>query len=278
MRFLKVTNRIFELGLAANELKVYLYLTTCKNPLGVATVRIQTIQSNCAIASATTVRSALASLERRGLVHAKLRHGRDGYFVSSEYSIVTLGGKWFRLWFPKDALALDKSAFCVYLYLCQQKMSSGKACPSQSVIAAAVGLARRTVNDAIQRLVELGMILKAALWKGKHNLYSILFTRHLKPNSPDSYGRNKKELPPYQPQAASREQPKGSHKTILNIPHILDAVKRAFFNLTCAKNVGQYLDLTLTLKIKRIISAVTCLRSGPGRSVPIPQWPPGQKP
>lgn len=253
MKFLKVPNRIFGLGLSSTELKCYLYLTSCQNCLGAATVRLSTIQAHCSIASATTVRSALQSLESKHLVVKIHRHDRNGQYISSKFHIAGIEGNWFRVEVSADLFTLDKSAFNVYLYLCQQRMSSGKACPSQSVIAAAVGMARRTVNDAIARLVSAGMLAKAAIWKGCHNLYTILT------------GGNKKELPPCPPAEASGEQPIGSSKTIFTLTRLRHIVKRFFVDMTCAKNDHQYIDLTFTLKKKRVFIPATIYK---GSSVP----------
>ena len=175
MQFLKVPHQIFDLQLNPNELKIFLFLTKCQNCLATATVRVRTICEQCAIASATTVRNILQRLEQRGLIQRKYRHGQGGRCISTQFTIRQLGGKWFRLWLGVTPFAMDKSSFVVYVYLCQQRVAySGKAWPSQHMIAAAVGMARRTVHEAIKHLVSLGAIVKGAFWKGRHNLYTVM--------------------------------------------------------------------------------------------------------
>ena len=185
MQFLKVPYAVFDCGLSLSDLKLYLYLVKCQNCLGTATIRIETIRHQCAIGSATTIRTSIGRLVKKGLITHQHRHGMGGMYISSKFTITQLKGKWFRLWLDGNPFSLDKSAFAVYTYLCSQRISySGKACPSQATIAKALGIARHTVNDALKRLTELGAIIKAALWRGKHNLYTIMQTFFKKRNPP----------------------------------------------------------------------------------------------
>ena len=87
MQFLKVSHQIFDLQLSPTELKIYLFLTKCQNCLATATVRVRTICEQCAIASATTVRTALERLEQRGLIRRKHRHGEGGRFISTQFAL-----------------------------------------------------------------------------------------------------------------------------------------------------------------------------------------------
>lgn len=242
MQFLKVADSIFDFHLSPTELKVYLYLTRCQNCLATATVRIQTICTQCAIASANTVRNALDQLEHRGLIQRKQRHDSRGRCISSQFFIRQLesNGKWFRLWLGVQPFQMDKSAFVVYAYLCRQRVAySGKAWPSQNTIAAAVGIARRTVCEALKQLVSFGAILKAALWKGRHNLYTVLQTC-----------KSRKKGTPLEPFASTNEGDSQYLYSIFTLARLWAFVKTFILKVGCAIFEGQYLDLTHTPKKK----------------------------
>lgn len=241
MQFLKVSHQIFDLQLSPNELKVYLFLTKCQNCLATATVRVRTICEQCAIASATTVRNALERLEQRGLIRRKHRHGQGGCCISTQFTIRQLGGKWFRLWLGVNPFAMDKSAFVVYVYLCQQRVAySGKAWPSQHMIAAAVGIARRTVHEAVKRLASLGAIIKAAVWKGRHNLYTVM-----------QACESIKKGTPLESFVGTNEGDSQCSCSIFNVVWILLLVKTFFVKLGCAIFGGQYLDATSNPKERK---------------------------
>lgn len=241
MQFLKVSHQIFDLQLSPNELKVYLFLTKCQNCLATATVRVRTICEQCAIASATTVRNALERLEQRGLIQRKHRHGQGGCCISTQFTVRQLGGKWFRLWLGVNPFAMDKSAFVVYVYLCQQRVAySGKAWPSQHMIAAAVGIARRTVHKAVKRLASLGAIIKATVWKGRHNLYTVM-----------QACESIKKGPPLESFVGTNEEDSQCSCSIFNVVWILLLVKTFFAKLGCAIFGGQYLDATSNPKERK---------------------------
>lgn len=249
MQFLKVSHRIFNLQLSPTELKIYLFLTKCQNSLATATVRIGTLCDQCAIASATTVRAALDRLEQRGLISRKHRHGRGGRCISSQFTVRQLGGKWFRLWLGVRPFEMDKSAFAVYLYLCQQRVGySGKAWPSQNMIAASVGLARRTVHEAIKRLVGLGAIIKGAFWIGRHNLYTVIQVCEFA-----------KKGTPLKPFVGTNEGDSQCFSGIFNLIWILSLVKSFFLRVGCAIFGGQYLDVTSNPKKKKKYGNNLCL-------------------
>lgn len=250
MQYLKVPHAVFALNLCPTDLKVYLYLLKCQNTLGTATVRLRTICEQCAIASVTTVRAALRRLESRGLAAQRHRYGQDGRLLCSSYAVQQLGGCWFKLWLGVRPFSLDKSAFAVYLYLCRQRVCySGKACPSQNVIAAALGIARRTVCDAVARLTELGAVIKGKFWRGKHNLYWIMQTV--------SEVWAKKETPLSNPAVTATETKARSKafNAITTIMRLLLFVKifllhslDFLFGEGCAIFDTQFLDLTFNPK------------------------------
>lgn len=258
MQYLKVPHAVFALNLCPTDLKVYLYLLKCQNALGTATVRLRTICEQCAIASVTTVRAALRRLEARGLAVQRHRYGQDGRLLCSSYAVQQLGGRWFKLWLGVCPFSLDKSAFAVYLYLCRQRVCySGKACPSQNVIAAALGIARRTVCDAVARLTELGAVIKGKFWRGKHNLYWIMQTV--------SEVWAKKETPLSNPAVTATETKARSKafNAITTIMRLLLFVKLFLlhpldflFGASCAIFDTQFLDLTYNPKKEKKILPV----------------------
>lgn len=172
-RFIKVSNQIFAYRLTPAALKVYCYLySVADKEDGVAIVRKATIGQRCGIVSLTTVGKALRELQAKALLSARVRHGHDGYYIASEYTLHSPSGRWFRL--PLCALSLPKSAFSVYAYLCRVADNRSRfAAPSLTALATALHMAKNTVIKAISHLVGEGIIGKARKWAGKHNLYII---------------------------------------------------------------------------------------------------------
>lgn len=170
--FIKVSNKIFAHCLSPAALKVYCYLQSVSNKGGIVVVRKATIGLRCGIASLTTVSKALRELQAKALLSASVRHGHDGYYIASEYTLHSPSGRWFRL--PFCALSLPKSAFSVYAYLCRVADNRSRfAVPSLNTLATALHMAKNTVIKAISHLVGEGIIGKARKWAGKHNLYII---------------------------------------------------------------------------------------------------------
>lgn len=197
--FLKVPNAVFDQGIKGNALKVYLYLLSCQNRLGTATVRIATIQAQCAIDSPDTVRSALDLLEAKGLVYKSHRKNYGGNLIASRFDLTQLPGAWFALDMGARPFRLDKSAFAVYLLLLKNRRAGhagSQACPSLAAISKVLTLAKNTVLAAIDALIDCGLIVKAAFWAGKHNLY-IFAQKHF---------AEKKVAAPGSPTAISEER------------------------------------------------------------------------
>ena len=238
MQFLKVPYAVFDYGLSLSDLKLYLYLVKCQNCFATTTIRIETIRRQCSIGSAT-IRTAIGRLVKKGLITHQHRHGMGGRYISSKFTITQLKGKWFRLWLDGNPFSLDKSAFAVYTYLCSQRISySGKACPSQATIAKALGIARHTVNDALKRLADLGAIVKAALWRGKHNLYTVM----------QSFFNIKKGTPLEPFVVETNEEDSRAYKSIFTVLQFFIFVKSLFSAWGCAIFGSQYSDKTLNPK------------------------------
>ena len=171
----RVYHSLFDYQLSANALKVYVFLTTCQNALGTATVRIGVIAARCGISSPTTVQAALGELQEKGLVRKFRRKLQDGQYISNGYDITQLSGAWFL--FPTDAavLTLPKASFAAYLYLhkCVKntKGSTRRVHPSYQRMADVLHMARNTIIAAIADLVSRFLLWKAQQWHGKHNMY-----------------------------------------------------------------------------------------------------------
>lgn len=168
-----VHDSIFGYKLAPNALKTYLYLTCCKNCLGTAAVKVKTIAEKCGMSSLATVHTALAELERKGLVTKYRRKNTEGNIIANGYHVKQLAGKWFVLPASGNALRLPKSTFVTYLYLCKCANRKRRAFPSLSTLARVLRISRNTVIEAIRHLVALRLVHKAQRWPGKHNLYTL---------------------------------------------------------------------------------------------------------
>lgn len=171
--YVKVYRTVFELGLSPNAMKIYLYLCHIQNCLHNAIVKADTVCSRCNIASRSTVFAALAELEAKGLIKKYKRMDRNGDQIANGYHMNTAPhcGKWFLA--PVQVFKLERSAFAVFLFLFSCSNKKGRCFPSLTKIMAALHLACKTVIEAIRTLVGLGLVLKAAHWPGRHNLYIV---------------------------------------------------------------------------------------------------------
>lgn len=168
---MKVYNAVFNYNLSPNALKVYVYLSYCKNELGTAIVKTATIASTCAIQSLSSIHTALAELDKKGLVKKYKRRNAEGDTIANGYRVTQLHGGWFTLKLDNGQLALPKSSFMVYLYLLRCKNRAGRAWPSFSHMAAILHISRNTIIAAIKCLISCLWLRKAIQWAGKHNLY-----------------------------------------------------------------------------------------------------------
>lgn len=202
--FVKVYNQLFNYKLSPNALKVYVYLTMRQNALYNAILKVSTISRSCGIASATTVHTALAELESKGLVVRYRRRNREGDFIANGYRVTPLSGKWFALPLDNCPLLLNKSSFATYIYLLKcANARTGKAFPSISAMAKCLCVCRNTIIAAIKHLIAKLFIIKAALRPGKRNLY------HLGATS------TKKETRQYPPSSFTRTENKKANCSII---------------------------------------------------------------
>lgn len=168
---IKLPHAVLDEKLSPNALKVYCYLLTCSRNQ-IAVVRSQRIADVCHISRAT-VFNALRELDEHSLVKKAHRYC-DGHFISNEYHLSVLFGRWSVVHRTPNIFDLPGSVFCVYLFLCCCRNRKQRAFPSLRQIAAKMGVCKTTVLNAISALTEIGLLLKAAYRAGKHNLYIII--------------------------------------------------------------------------------------------------------
>lgn len=168
---IKFSHAILDEKLSPNALKVYCYLLTCSRNQ-TAVVRSQRIADICHISRAT-VFNALKELNEHALVKKAHRY-YDGHYISNEYHLSVLFGRWSAVHSTQTIFSLSGSVFSVYLYLCCCRNRKQRAFPSLRQIAAKVGICKTTVLHAIAFLTETRLLIKAAYRAGKHNLYMVL--------------------------------------------------------------------------------------------------------
>lgn len=217
--FVKIPAAIFNFHLSSTAIKTYCYLTLCQNCLGTASVRISTIQNRCAIASADTVRRAVAELERNGLVVKTQRQGQYGYYISSRFDLTPLRGSWIRLDLHHDIFLLDKGAFHVYLYFLKLLRKNHRAWPSLNMLATTLCLSKNTIIQAIKSLIAVRLLVKAAVRKGKHNLYTVMHTLQRK---------QKRTAPSAPPTTAEKKEVSKKFNLLYRIRELAKKVKRFF--------------------------------------------------
>ena len=169
MSLFKLSNKLFSLGLDAQEISVYAYLCslleTAKTQTGasVISVRQTVIGQHCGIKSPTTVSRTINRLQVKGLVEPLERTKKaapkrgtyiyavtqqslhDGYFFAERRVFGQL--------VPRQML--------VYLFLCKSFSTVLQDCwNSYNDIAAQIGMKRETVVQTVQELVGLGLIVR----------------------------------------------------------------------------------------------------------------------
>lgn len=172
---LRIPNLLLDFPLSPNALKVYVYLLSCAGAERTAIVRVSRIAERCHIC-ANTVRAAVGELGGLGLLEKQNRYNAQHHYIANAYKLACPGGKWFALDTNNNPFALGGSTFMVYLYLLRCRGRNGKAFPSLRHIERAIGVCRAVVVKAIKQLAALGLLIKAALRPGKHNLYTVLRT------------------------------------------------------------------------------------------------------
>ena len=169
MSLFRLNNKIFSLGLDAQELSVYAYL--CSLPASgftlqggnIVTVKQRTIAVNCGIRSPVTVAKTIDRLRETGLVdYLERQYKANGHRGAYWYAVTK---------HPTDNgfFMVDRHVFgmlvprqmLVYLFLCKSFSTVLHDCwNSYNDIAEQIGMKRESVIQTIRELVELGLIVR----------------------------------------------------------------------------------------------------------------------
>ena len=169
MNTIKLSNKIFELGLNAKELSIYAYLCSLPSdyPMldGVAIkVKQATIAQKCGIKAVQTISKVIASLAAKGLVEPLKRSVKaNGYKGTYTYEIKKLPTN-------DSFFFVDRSVFgqlvprqlMIYLFICKSFSMELKDCwNSYNDICRQTGMKRETIIDTISELESLKLIRRS---------------------------------------------------------------------------------------------------------------------
>ena len=169
MSLFRLSNKIFSLGLDAQELSVYAYL--CSLPASgftlqgaaVISVKQRTIAANCGIKSPVTIAKITDRLREKGLVdYLERQYKANGHRGTYWYAVTkqptdigyfTVDRRVFGVLKPRQMLA--------YLFLCKSFSTVLHDCwNSYNDIAEQIGMKRESVIQTIRELVEFGLIVR----------------------------------------------------------------------------------------------------------------------
>lgn len=176
MSNVKLSNRIFELGLNPKELSIYAYL--CSLPSDYPTfdgtavkVKQITIAQKCGIKAVQTVAKTISSLTAKGLVvpirRSMKANGYQGTYIYELKKLPTNDSFFF----------IDRKVFgrlvprqmMIYLFICKSfSLQLWDSWNSYNDIAAQTGMKRETVIDTIAELENMKLIRKSKR-KSKEN-------------------------------------------------------------------------------------------------------------
>ena len=169
MSLFKLSNKIFSLGLDAQELSVYAYLCSLPSSgftlqgAAVISVKQRTIAANCGIKSPVTIAKTIDRLREKGLVdYLERQYKANGHRGTYWYAVTK---------HPTDNgfFMVDRHTFgmlvtrqmLVYLFLCKSFSTVLHDCwNSYNDISAQIGMKRESVIQTIRELVELGLIVR----------------------------------------------------------------------------------------------------------------------
>ena len=169
MSLFKLSNKLFSLGMDAQEISVYAYLCslpeTAKTSTGasVICVRQTIIGQNCGIKSPVTISKTIERLREKGLVdYLERQYKANGHRGTYWYAVTkhltdngffTVDRHVFGMLVPRQML--------VYLFLCKSFSTVLHDCwNSYNDISAQIGMKRESVIQTIRELVELGLIVR----------------------------------------------------------------------------------------------------------------------
>ena len=176
MSNIKLSNKIFNLGLNAKELSIYAYLCSLPSDypmLDGTAVKVKqvTIAQKCGIKAVQTISKVIASLTAKGLVVPVKRSTKaNGYKGTYIYEVKKLP--------TNDSFFFaDRSIFgqlvprqiMIYLFLCKaHSVQLKESWNSYNDIAAQTGMKRETVIETVEELEQLKYIIRSKR-KSKEN-------------------------------------------------------------------------------------------------------------
>lgn len=169
MNYFRISNQIFDMGLAPSEAVVYAYLCSIHASMKMLNgnkaicVKQSTIAQKCSIRSLQTVRVILTSLCERGLVEPVRRlTKRNGNKGTYEYELNELAVEKGFFMIPRKAFGiLNTRQMFVYMFLCKAESSElNKSWNSYNDIAKQIGMKREMVVKTISELVALKQIVR----------------------------------------------------------------------------------------------------------------------
>ena len=166
----KLSNDIFALGLTANELTVYAYMSSLPSMQdtldGKATITVKqsTIAQNCGIKAVQTVSKVITMLSEKGLVEPLERHTkRNGHKGTYIYTVKKLP-------INDSFFFVDRSIFgkliprqmMIYLFICKAYSTELRDCwNSYNDISAQTGMKRETVIRTLADLESMKLIRRS---------------------------------------------------------------------------------------------------------------------
>ncbi|MDY3215345.1 MAG: hypothetical protein SOW77_08760, partial [Ruminococcus sp.] len=169
MSNIKLSNKIFELGLTSKELSIYAYLCSLPNdyPMlsGTAVkVKQSTIAQKCGIKSVQTVAKVINSLAEEGLVIPLKRSVKDnGYKGTYIYEVKKLPVNDSFFFVERRVFGkLVPRQLTVYLFLCKSfSIRLMDSWNSYNDIAEQTGMKRETVVKTVSELEDMKLIVKS---------------------------------------------------------------------------------------------------------------------
>lgn len=169
MQFIKIPNRIFEIGLSPAELLVFAALRALdRNSDNYVITRGTDIAALCGL-HRNSVSKAIAGLQEHKLIRKVQRYSNNGYRTANSYYIASVSRKYFLLPINIFSYGLSPSAFCVYCYLASCQNHSGRAFPSLRKISANTALCIDTVISSVEKLSSLQLLSKSRYVTSKHD-------------------------------------------------------------------------------------------------------------
>jgi predicted ArsR family transcriptional regulator len=180
-------NMIFDVPVSGNAKLVYAYLCKCADTNGKCYPSHKAISENAGI-GVTTVKKALAELERAGLISIQGQARPDRGRRANIYTVIKEKLNGFFLSYANIFTStLTAKARLVYLYFCRLASGREQAYPSHKTTAKTCGLSVAGVRAAIDELEASGHISRQAQYRDnggqRANLYTILTEQEKNPTS-----------------------------------------------------------------------------------------------